>query len=109
MGRLSPARKRSTCASSLSTSATFIQGFLRYLRTSAADMPSQVAGILYADVQNLTPLLEKLQASSSKSSGSTSKPMSPEVKRNLKALGSLLLYGSVNGDVVTAKGFVSVR
>ena len=77
--------------------------------TSAADMPDQVAGILYADVHNLIPLLEKLQASSSTSSGSTSKPMSAEAKRNLAALGTVLLYGAVDGDVVTAKGFLSVR
>lgn len=77
--------------------------------TSAAGMPDQVAGILYADVQSLEPVLEKLQASSSKSSGSTSKPMSPEAKQALQAFGTALLYGAVDGDVATAKGSLSLR
>lgn len=80
--------------------------------TAAAEMPDKVSGILYADVHSLVPLLEKLQASSTSSSGSgssSSTPTSPEVKRNLAALGSLLLYGSADGDVATAKGFLAVR
>jgi hypothetical protein len=78
------------------------------VKTSAA-LPDQTAGIFYADVQKLLPLIEKLQASSSSGSGSSSKPLSPQVRRNLAPLGTMLLYGTVNGNVATAKGFVSVR
>lgn len=78
------------------------------VKTSAA-LPDQTAGIFYADVQKLLPVIEKLQASSSSGSGSSSKPLSPQAKRNLAPLGTVLLYGAVNGNVATAKGFVSVR
>jgi hypothetical protein len=74
---------------------------------TAAALPDQTVGILYADVQKLLPVIEKLQASSSSGSGST--PLSPQAKRNLGPLGTVLLYGAVNGNVATAKGFVSVR
>ena len=79
--------------------------------TTSAGLPDQTVGIFYADVQKLLPLIEKLQASSSSGtgSGSGSKPLSPQAKRNLAPLGTVLLYGAVNGNVATAKGFVSVR
>jgi hypothetical protein len=76
---------------------------------TSAGLPDQTVGIFYADVQKLLPLIEKLQASSSSGTGSSSKPLSPQAKRNLAPLGTLLLYGAVNGNVATAKGFVSVR
>jgi hypothetical protein len=76
---------------------------------TSAGLPDQTVGIFYADVQKLLPLIEKLQASSSSGTGSSSKPLSPEAKRNLAPLGTVLLYGAVNGNVATAKGFVSVR
>jgi len=77
--------------------------------TTSAALPDQTAGIFYADVPKLLPLIEQLQASSGSGSGSSSKPLSPEAKRNLAPLGTVLLYGAVNGNVGTAKGFVSVR
>jgi hypothetical protein len=66
---------------------------------AAAGMPDTTAGILYADVQRLVPVLERL----------TKKPLSAETKRNLAALRTALLYGSVEGSVLSVKGFVSVR
>jgi hypothetical protein len=72
----------------------------RDLKTSAG-LPDQTVGIFYADVQKLVPLLQGL--------AKDSKPLSAEAKRNLEPLGAVLLYGAVNGNVATAKGFVSVR
>ena len=72
---------------------------------ASAELPDQTAGIFYADVPKLLPLIEQLQASS----GSGSQPLSPQAKSNLAPLGTVLLYGAVNGNVSTAKGFVSVR
>jgi hypothetical protein len=34
---------------------------------------------------------------------------SPEAKRYLEALSTTIFYGSLDGDVLTVKGFVSVR
>jgi Protein of unknown function (DUF3352) len=70
------------------------------LKTSAG-LPDQTVGIFYADIQKLVPLLQGL--------GKDGKPLSAEAKRNLAPLGAVLLYGAVNGNVATAKGFVSVR
>jgi hypothetical protein len=66
---------------------------------AAAALPDQTAGIFYADVEQLLPLVERL----------SKKPLSAEVKRNLEPLSSGLLYGSVDGGVYTVKGFISVR
>jgi hypothetical protein len=63
---------------------------------TAAGAPDENAGILYADVQLLAPVLAKLHLSS-------------EAKRNLAALGTAFVYASVDGDVLSLKGFVSVR
>jgi Protein of unknown function (DUF3352) len=70
----------------------------------AAGLPDQSTGIVYADVPKLLPLLDKLAKSSK-----DGKPIPPEVKRNLEPLSTALLYGSVDGDVLTVKGFASVR
>jgi uncharacterized protein DUF3352 len=68
---------------------------------TAAGLPDKTVGIFYADVQKVLPLLQGL--------GKDSKPLSAQAKRNLAPLGAVLLYGSVNGNVASAKGFVSVR
>jgi hypothetical protein len=54
--------------------------------TAAAGLPHETAGILYADLQEL-----------------------PQAHRDLKPLGTALAWASVNGSVLTVKGFVSVR
>jgi hypothetical protein len=68
---------------------------------TAAGLPDQTVGIFYADVQKVLPLVQGL--------GTNSKPLSEQAKRNLAPLGTVLLYGAVNGNVASAKGFVSVR
>jgi Protein of unknown function (DUF3352) len=70
----------------------------------AAGLPDQSTGIVYADVPRLIPLLDELSRNSD-----SKKPLSPEVKRNLEPLSTLLLYGSLDGDVLSLKGFASVR
>ena len=70
----------------------------------AAGLPDQSTGIVYADVPRLLPLLDTLAKSSK-----DGKPIPPEVKRNLEALSTALLYGSVDGDVLSLKGFAAVR
>jgi Protein of unknown function (DUF3352) len=70
----------------------------------AAGLPDQSTGIVYADVPKLVPLLDTLAKS-----GKDGKPLPAEVKRNLEPLSTALLYGSVDGDVLTLKGFASVR
>jgi uncharacterized protein DUF3352 len=67
---------------------------------AAAEMPDTTAGILYADVQRVVPLLEGL---------SKNKAFSPSVERNLAPLGTALVFGSVDGNVASVKGIVSVR
>ncbi len=66
---------------------------------AAAEMPEQTAGILYADVNGALPLVEGLVKSKAPA----------QLRRNLAPLGTGLLYGSVDGSVLTVKGFVSVR
>jgi hypothetical protein len=68
---------------------------------TASGLPDETAGIFYADVQKVLPLLQGL--------GKNSKPLSEQARRNLAPLGTVLLYGAVNGNVASAKGFVSVR
>jgi Protein of unknown function (DUF3352) len=70
----------------------------------AAGLPDQSTGIVYADVPKLLPLLDTLVKS-----GKDGKPIPPEVKLNLEALTTVLVYGSVDGDVLTRKGFAAVR
>ena len=67
---------------------------------AAAGMPEQTAGILYADVNRALPLLEGLVKD---------KASLPKLRRTLAPLGTALLYGSVDGSVLSVKGFVSVR
>jgi hypothetical protein len=69
-----------------------------------AGLPDQTAGILYADVPKLLPVIDTLARS-----GKNGKPLSPEVKRNLEALSTAIFYGALDGDVLTIKGFASVR
>ena len=64
---------------------------------AAAGMPSETAGILYADVGKLAPLLRK------ETKGT------PTVERNLAALGTGLVYASVDGSLFSLEGFLSVR
>ena len=64
---------------------------------AAAEMPGETAGIFYADVPRVLPLLVK------------SKALPSQVTRNLAPLGTALVYGSVDGTVLSLKGFVSVR
>ncbi len=70
----------------------------------AAGLPDQTTGVVYADVPKLVPLLDTLAKS-----GKSGKPLSPEMKAHLEALSTALFYGSVDGDVLSLKGFVSVR
>ena len=70
----------------------------------AAGLPDQTTGVVYADVPKLVPLLDTL-AKSSKSD----KPLTPEAKAHLEALSTAIFYGSVDGDVLSLKGFASVR
>jgi hypothetical protein len=70
----------------------------------AAGLPDQSTGLVYADVPKLLPLLDKLARSSD-----SKKPIPPEIKRNLELLSTALIYGSVDGDVLSLKGFASVR
>jgi hypothetical protein len=67
---------------------------------AAAGMPETTAGIVYADVQRVVPLLERL---------SKNKAFSPRARRNLAPLGTALVFGSVDGSIASLKGFVSVR
>jgi hypothetical protein len=70
----------------------------------AAGLPDRAAGLFYANVPKLLPLIERLSQS-----GENGKPLSDKVKRNLAPLSTAILYGSVDGDVLSLKGFVSVR
>jgi hypothetical protein len=65
----------------------------------AAGMPSETTGIVYADVRTLVPIVEQL----------TKKPLPADAKRSLAPLRTALLYGSVDGSILSVKGFVSVR
>ena len=69
-----------------------------------AGLPDQTAGIVYADVPKLLPVIDRLSKSSK-----NGKPLSPEARRNLEAFSTALFYGSLDGDVLTVKGFASVR
>jgi hypothetical protein len=64
---------------------------------AATGMPRETAGIVYADVPRTLPLLAKIKA------------LPPQVRRNLAPIGSALAYASVDGSVLTVRGFVSVR
>jgi hypothetical protein len=70
----------------------------------AAGLPDQTTGVFYADVPKLLPLLDTLSKG-----GNSGKPLPPEVKANLDALSTAIFYGSVDGDVLSLKGFASVR
>ena len=70
----------------------------------AAGLPDQTTGVFYADVPKLVPLLDTLAKS-----GKSGKPLPPEVKAKLEALSTTIFYGSVDGDVLSVKGFASVR
>ena len=61
--------------------------------TSLAAMPDDVAGIVYADVPRLRPLVARLGAPA---------PLPAE-------LGRLLLFGSVDADVLSVRGFAAFR
>jgi hypothetical protein len=63
-------------------------------------MPETTAGIVYADVRRVVPLLERL---------SKNKAFSPQARRNLAPLRTALVFGSVDGSIASLKGFVSVR
>ena len=62
-------------------------------------MPDQVTGILYADARRLAPLLAALAPASAR----------PQVGPALAHFGSGLVYGTVDRDVLTLEGFVTVR
>jgi hypothetical protein len=70
----------------------------------AAGLPDQTAGLLYADVPKLLPLLDALSRNSA-----SGRPLSDKARRTLEPLTTALLYGSVDGDVLALKGFVGVR
>ena len=72
--------------------------------SEAAGLPDESTGIFYVDVPKLVPLIDSLAKS-----GKNGKPLSPDAKAHLEALSTALLYGSVDGDVLSVKGFVSVR
>ncbi len=63
--------------------------------TQAAGMPDETAGIFYADLHRALPLLETLAGA---------KPATTQLP-----LGTSLLWASVDGSVLTVRGFVSVR
>jgi len=69
-----------------------------------AGLPDEATGILYADVPKLVPLIDSLAKSDK-----NGKPLSSDAKAHLEALSTALFYGSVDGDVLSLKGFVSVR
>jgi uncharacterized protein DUF3352 len=73
----------------------------------AAGVPDETAGIVYADVPKLLPLIDKLAGGGK--NGKNAQSLSPEVKRNLEPLSTAILYGALDGDVLTLKGFASVR
>jgi hypothetical protein len=64
---------------------------------AAAELPGETTGIVYADVRLALPLLPK------------SKALPAQARRNLAAIGTALVYGSVDGTVMSLKGFASVR
>jgi hypothetical protein len=64
---------------------------------AAAEMPGQTAGVFYANIPKALPLVAK------------SKVLPPQVRRNLAPLGTALAYASVDGSVLTVRGFVSIR
>jgi hypothetical protein len=66
---------------------------------AAAEAPEETTGILYADVAKLAPLLAELRGGAGKGPSA----------RDLAPFGTALLYGSVDGSVLTVKGFASVR
>jgi hypothetical protein len=66
---------------------------------AAAGMPDETTGILYADLAALAPLIGELRKGTDKQS----------LQRDLAPFGPSLLYGSVDGSVLTVKGFASVR
>jgi hypothetical protein len=70
----------------------------------AAGLPDESAGLVYADVPEFLPLIDSLAKSSK-----DGKPLSPQVRRNLEQLSTAIFYGSVDGDILTLKGFASVR
>jgi Protein of unknown function (DUF3352) len=63
--------------------------------TAAAALPDQTAGIVYADLQRALPLLESLLGA---------KSAAPP-----KQLHTGLFWASVEGSVLTVRGFVSIR
>lgn len=67
---------------------------------AAAAMPDETAGFLYANVRDALPLIDSLMKK---------KPMKPETRRNLEHLGATLLYGTLDGNVASLKGFVTVQ
>jgi Protein of unknown function (DUF3352) len=71
---------------------------------SAVGLPDETAGIAYANVPELLPLIEKLAQS-----GKNGERLSPELEEYLQALSTAIFYGSVDGDVLSVKGFASVR
>jgi hypothetical protein len=64
---------------------------------TAAALPRETTSILFANVPGARPFLAK------------NKGLPAEVTRNLAPLGTALVYGSVDGSVLSLKGFVSVR
>jgi hypothetical protein len=64
----------------------------------AAGMPDETTGFLFVNLRDTIPLIERLGANS----------IPPEVADNLKPLQSLLAYGTVDGDTVSARLFVQV-
>jgi Protein of unknown function (DUF3352) len=62
---------------------------------AAAGLPDQTAGLVYADVQHALPLLQALF-------GGTPQTPAPPFGRGL-------LYASVDGSVLTVRGFLSLR
>lgn len=68
----------------------------------SAGLPEQTAGFVYLNLADLLPLAESLAEAGDN-------PPSEELKRNLEALRSLVLFASVEGSEILARGFLSIK
>ncbi len=66
---------------------------------AGAGMPDETAGFLYANVREALPLLDALTKENQPK---------PATRESLERLGAALLFGSVDGEAVSVKGFVAV-
>jgi hypothetical protein len=69
----------------------------------SAGVPDQYTSLVYADLGETVGLLQAYLGLSGKS-----EPLPPEVARNLEALKRLVAWGTLEGDVASARAFVEI-